>query len=489
MTEKPNVLFLVLDAVRSDHVSCYGYERETTPNVDALAAEGVRYANAVSPSIWTPSVHGAVYTGQYPSHVGTYGDSLSIPDAEETVPEALRDQGYRTFTASSGAHIRASRGYDRGVDDYVESRSVEADLGTVRRALTDRSFAKQVVTTLTRGPDDVTRFKFDRLRRFMADAIDDGRPFYGFVNAKVAHQPFDPPRPYKERFCEEYRRPPYAFLEYGMEALGLEPERLAGYDLAKIRQVSRSGGDGVIAGEVEMSREEWAVIEAWYDGAIRYLDEVVGEVVGFLRERDAFEDTLLVVTSDHGDNFGDHGLTSHIFCLYDTLVRVPLVVSPPGNAPAGEVIDRQVSLVDLEPTFREAAGARMREYPHTESLLGFEDRQYHEYTFSEYAGFQGPVRRLERKFPEFDASQYARCLQAVRDEEYKLIVDSAGNRELYAWREDPGETNDLLSERSAEADRLQSVIEERLGTLEMPEGYTPPDDEDLEDQLKDLGYL
>ncbi|MFB6196397.1 MAG: sulfatase [Haloplanus sp.] len=489
MTEKPNVLFLVLDAVRSDHLSCYGYDRETTPNIDALAADGVRYEHAISPSIWTPPVHGAIYTGQYPSHVGIQGDSLSIPEGEETVPEALAKRGYRTFTASSGAHIRATRGYDRGVDDYVATQSVSFDWETVRRCLTDRAFAKQVGFTLTRGPDDMTQFKFGRLRQFMADAIDDEQPFYGFVNAKVAHQPFDPPRPYKRLFCSEYRRPPYEFLDRAMSALGVETERLPGTDREKVTRVAESGGDGVIAGETELTEEEWAVVEAWYDGAIRYLDDVVGSVVDFLRDRDAFDDTLLVVTSDHGDNFGDHGLTSHIFCLYDTLVRVPLIVSPPRDVADGTVVDGQVSLIDLEPTFREAAGAPRREYPHSESLLDFEDRRYHEYTFSEYAGFHGPIRRLERKYPEFDPSGYARGLQSVRDDEYKLVVDSAGDRELYAWREDPAEQTNLLPERSDTADRLEAVLDERLGALTMPEGYTAPDDAELEAQLKDLGYL
>lgn len=489
MPETPNVLVIVLDAVRSDHVSCYGYERETTPNIDALAAEGVRYANAFSPSIWTPTAHGAIFTGQYPSHVGVYGDALALPASEETLTEMFRAQGYRTFAASSGAHIRSGRGYDRGVDEYVEAQSVNFDTGTLRRVLTDRSVAKQVAFTLTRGPDDVTQFKFDRLRRFMDDAIEHDDPFFGFLNPKDAHQPFDPPRPYKEMFSEGYQRPRYEFLEYLLAAVGRETEWLQGHDFETIARVSRSGGDGVIAGEVEMTDAEWDVVEAWYDGAIRYLDDMVGSLVDFLRERDALKDTLVVVTADHGDNFGDHGLTSHAFCLYDSLLKVPLVVSPPGNAPSGRVIDGQVSLIDLEPTFREAAGAATRDYPHSESLLGFEDRQYHEYTFAEYAGFHGPIRRLERKYPEFDASQYARWLQSVRDEEYKLVVDSEGNRELYAWQDDPAETNDLLPERAEEADRMHAILEERLGTLEIPDEYTPPADDDRAQQLEELGYL
>lgn len=490
---KPNVLFLVLDAVRIDHVSAYGYDRETTPAIAGLAADGVRYDHAFAPSIWTPTVHGAVFTGKYPSHTGIYGNSLGIPDSFETLPEVFKRQGYQTFAASAGAHIRASRGYARGVDDYVETRRIAPDIDFFRKVFTDRSFAKQVGFTLTRGPDDKTRYKYDRMRRFMADAIDAGDPFFGFINAKTAHQPFNPPRPYKGMFVEDFERPSVEVLERALAKLGRQTQTVPGQDMERIRTVAHSGGDEVLAGDIELTDEEWDVIEAWYDGAIRYLDDLIGEVVDFLEARGAYEDTMLVVTSDHGDNFGDHGLTSHIFSLYDTLVHVPLVIKPParadGPAPTGKTIDNQVSLVDLHPTFLEAAGAEAPDYDLTESLLGFEDRSYHDYTFAEYAGFDGPIERLKRKFPDFDAAQYARTFQSVRDDEYKLIVDSDGNRELYAWRDDPREQDDLADNKPGTVERLEAVLEEHLADLESPGTFETPDDPELEAQLKDLGYL
>jgi arylsulfatase A-like enzyme len=490
---RPNVLFLVLDAVRIDHASAYGYDRETTPTVARLAEEGVRYDHAFAPSIWTPTVHGAIFTGKYPSHTGIYGNSLGIPGDLETLPEALQDAGYRTFAASAGAHIRASRGYARGVDDYVETRRIAPDADFARKVLTDPSFARQVGFTLTRGPDDKTRYKYHRLERFMADAIDDGDPFFGFINAKTAHQPFNPPRPYKKLFCEGFERPRWEFVARALAALGRQPQEVRRFDTEKLRQVSHSGGDGVLAGEVEMTDEEWAVVEAWYDGAIRYLDDLIGGVVDFLEERGVYDDTLLVVTSDHGDNFGDHGLTSHIFSLYDTLLHVPLVIKPhrtgPGPAPTGLTVDNQVSLIDLHPTFLEAAGAPAPDYGLTESLLAFEDRTYHDYTFAEYAGFDGPIERLNRKYPDFDAARFARTFQSVRDDEHKLIVDSAGGKELYAWRADPGERDDLVDSEPATAERLEAAMDEYLGNLDSPGEFTAPDDPELADRLRDLGYL
>lgn len=489
MDQKPNVLLLVLDAVRSDHVSCYGYQRETTPNINMLAEEGVRYGNAIAPSIWTPTVHGAIFTGQYPSHTGIYGDSLNIPSQEETLPEVLSDAGYRTFAASAGAHLRRDRGYARGVDDYVETRRVGLDVDFFQKVMTDRSFAKQIGFTLTRGSDDKSRYKYDRLKRFIDDAMADDDPFFGFVNAKTAHQPFNPPRPYKGMFCEGFERPRYEFLERLHAKLDGEPQHLSGFDIEKLREISHSGGDGWVAGEVEMSEEDWDIIRSWYDGAIRYLDSLVGDLVSHLRETGAYEDTLLIVMSDHGDNFGDHGMSSHNFCLYDSLVHVPLIVKPPGGTPTGRVIDEQVSLVDLEPTIREAADVPRDNYPHTESLLDFENRRYHEYTFSEYAGYAGPVERLQRKFPDFDATQFVCTLQSVRNEEYKLIIDDRGNRELYAWRDDPREKQNLVDEQPDLADELESILEDTFDPLKRPDEFNKPDDDIIKQQLQDLGYI
>lgn len=491
MSDKPNILFLVLDAVRYDHVGCYGYDRETTPTIDALADDGVRYAHAFAPSIWTPSVHGAVFTGRYPSHTGIYGNSLAIPDDLETLPETLHREGYRTFAASAGAHIRAERGYDRGVDEYVSTRRISPDFGLFRKVTTDPAFARQVAFSLTKGPDDKTRYKYDRLQSFIDDAVTDGDPFFGFINAKTPHQPFNPPRPYKRMFSEELNRPSLEVVERIRNALNLSTQTVEDHDTEKIRTVSHSGGDEVIAGEIDLSEDEWDVIRSWYDGAIRYLDDLIGSLLEHLRELGVYEDTMVVVCSDHGDNFGDHGLTSHIFCLYDTISRVPLVIKPPGNGPRGKTIDEQVTLIDLHRTFVEAAGGTdpNPDYDLTESLLAFEDRQYHEYTFCEYAGFEGPIKRINRKFPDVDTAQFAKTLQSVRDDERKLIVDSEGKRELYAWREDPYEQNDLTDEEPGRTEDLTAVLRESLDELDKPGEFQTPDDPELEEQLKDLGYL
>lgn len=486
--ETPNIVFLVLDAVRADHVGCYGYDRETTPNIDAIADSAVRYTNAFSPSIWTPTVHAAIFTGTYPSHSGIHGTALGIREDLETLPETLQAAGYRTFAASAGAHIRQDRGYDRGIDEYVETRRITPDLGSLRKVLTDRSFAKQVVFSLNAGPDDKSLYKFDRFERFASRCASDGDPFFGFVNVKTAHSPFNPPRPYKELFCKDLERPRWEAIERALGALGRQPQSIRGFDDEDIRRVAHSGGDEVMAGEIDLDEAEWDVVEAWYDGAIRYLDERVGSFVERLRSLGVYEDTLLVITADHGDNFGDHGLTGHSFSLYDSLLHVPLVVSPPGAESPGRTVDNQVSLLDLHPTFLEVAGETPPENEFATSLVPFDDRQFHEYTFAEYAGYEAPKSRLERKYPNMDTAHLARTLQAVRDDEYKLVVGSDGTAELYAWRDDPGETTDLSEAEPDVVEALRDVLEESLAELRTDADLEVPEDPDLQAQLEHLGY-
>ena len=486
--EQPNIVFLVLDAVRADHVGCYGYGRNTTPNIDALAERGVRYANAFAPSIWTPAVHGAIFTGRYPSHTGAYGNSLAIPDRYETLPEALRKAGYRTFAASAGAHIRRDRGYDRGVDQYVETRRISPELGFLRKLLTDRSYRKQVSFSLRAGPDDKTLFKLDRLKRFARRSKGEGRPFFAFVNAKTAHSPYNPPRPYKGIFCEEFDRPRWEVLERILDTLDFPTQTVVGQDDDRLREVARTGGDGILAGQKELTDEEWDVIEAWYDGAIRYMDNRVGSLVDELKEIGAFENTLFVVTSDHGENFGDHGLTRHVFCLYDSLLHVPLIVSPPKGQYADAVVDNQVSLIDLHPTFLDVAGAQSPNYDHSTSLYPFEDRQFHEYTFAEYAGYEGPANRLKRKYPTADTAALSRTIQSVRSDEYKLIMAEDGGVELYRWRNDGTEQNDVADQEPDLVGTLSDVLERSLGTLRVESELEHSTDEDLQEQLEALGY-
>lgn len=193
---QPNILLVVLDDVRKDHLSYYGHRNKTTPNLDQLAGDSTVFENAFANSNWTPVSHGAIFTGQLPSHTGIYGNTLGIPEGYETLPELLKKQGYQTFSTSAGAHLRAERGYARGFDDYQVTHNLPTlpDISAPMLSLlfSDSAYRKQFTQHLLRGWDKATVYKFESLKRWIR-SVDNG-PYFGFINLKTARSPYRPPR-------------------------------------------------------------------------------------------------------------------------------------------------------------------------------------------------------------------------------------------------------------------------------------------------------
>lgn len=482
METSNNILLVVLDAVRADHVSAYGYDRPTTPTIDQLADDGVLFEHAFSNSNWTGTAHAAMFTGLLPSQSGIYGANQSFSSDIRTLPERLHDAGYRTFAVSAGAHIRRERGYHRGFDTFKETYRIRPSRGFIRTFLTDPSMRRQTAYSLTRGPDKKTLYKFDALKRWIAE--DKETPFFAFINAKTAHNPYNPPRPYKSMFCDELNRPRYEFVERLMEALGQQGQQIEGGDIERVRSLSREFP--VIGGAFEPTEAEWEIVRAWYDGAIRCMDDRLGDLLGWLDGEGMLEDTCVIVTADHGELFGEHGLEKHNYSAYEPLLHVPLVIKAPGCEGCVR-IESQVSLIDLFPTLLEFADIRPPKSDVAASLIPFDDGKYHEYTFAEIG--RKPAKPIRRHHPEFDASEYGVPTQVVRNDTYKLIRTGNNDRELFEWKDDPDEERDLSCERQDIVEQLESVLEETLGPLIDEERRETVDDPRLKRQLEDLGYL
>jgi arylsulfatase A-like enzyme len=480
---RPNVLLVVLDAVRADHLSCYGYDRETTPTIDGLAADGVRYEHAFSTSNWTGAAHASLFTGYLPSQSGVYGESQDLPADVPTVAELLSEVGYRTFATSAGAHIRGGRGYDRGFDRFHETFRIRPNRHYLREFLRNPALRRQTWQTLVRGHDNYTAFKFGSLRRWIAGGSE---PFFAFVNCKTAHHRYNPPRPYKSLFGPGVDRPRWEFVERLRRRLCTEPQDVDGFDVERLAALSRQYP--VTGGAFEPTAAEWDVVEAWYDGAIRYLDDRLSELVSFLRSTGRMDETLLVVTADHGDLFGEHGLEKHQYSLLDKLLHVPLVVSPPagGRTRSRGVVSNVVSFADLFPTVLDAAGVTPPERPNAVPLTPFDDRRFHDHVYAE-VGRKSPAP-IRQDYPEFEDSAYNGPVQSVRDDEYKLVRGPEGTRRLCRWREDPEEQTDLATEYPDVVDRLTSELEAALEPMNDRVLDDTVDDDRLEQQLKDLGY-
>ena len=313
----PNVVFIVLDTVRAASLSLYGYERGTSSHLDEFATSGTVFEHALATSSWTLPSHGSMFTGRLPHELSA--DWLTPLDrTHQTLAESLAAQGYATagFVANVLYATEAS-GLNRGFTRYSD---YPPSLATViRQSLLVRPLVNRVRDALGHTDPLVKKTAGAVTNEFSTwlDVRDSPKPFFAFLNYFDAHEP--------------YRSPPQ-FHPTG----GKTP------DISKRRSWSPQ--------EIQQSRDA-------YDSAITYVDEEVSNVISHLSQRNLLDNTLIVITSDHGEQFGEHGLFDHGNSLYRAALEVPLVIRLPGKVPAGLRVREPVSLVDLPATVIALTGA------------------------------------------------------------------------------------------------------------------------------------
>lgn len=301
----PNVIFIIVDALRADHVSAYGYERPTTPNLDTLMGSGVRFAEATSPSSWTFPSNVAMLTGRTPQRIrmddwGSY--SAVVPQEESLLAEVMKSGGYRTAGFITNYYLDPKFGFARGFDHYQRMDNKQLDR--------------------PRLAGDLNKVVFDWLD---ADEPASGdQPLYLFVYYYDPHSWYDPPPPYDALYQPDCP--------------------------SELTPASYGHGERVIAGEDVLSECDVEHLLAFYDGEITYWDFHIDQLLKRLGDDGLLTNALIVLTSDHGQMFGEHGKWSHRNSLYEEVLRVPLFIRFPGVAQAGLVVDTPVSTIDLMPT-------------------------------------------------------------------------------------------------------------------------------------------
>lgn len=475
-----NIIIIVLDAVRPDHIGCYNYQRNTTPNIDTVAEDGIRYQNAFSNSNWTGTSHAALFTGQLPSHSGVYGGRQTLPENRLTLGELVNQAGYDTFAMSAGTHIRGERGYNRGMDQFEEAYRIRPSKHYLSSMMRDWHAVKQTFITGVFGHDNYTLYKKNKLKQFIRRS---DQPFFAFVNFKTAHHPYNPPRPYKSFYDDDLSRPPMEFFEQAISMLGREPQSHNSADIDRIREISQNYP--IITDEISPTEEEIKIVQKWYDGAIRYLDKQVGEIIQLLERDNIKNNTTLIITSDHGDLFGEHGLEKHQYSLYDSLIRIPLIIDTANTGP--QIHSEPVSLIDLYPTIRELIGESASSSTVASSLLPLEEETTHQYLYSEVD--RKPVEPIRRRHPEFENSCYNGPVQSVRSDKYKLILYDNKDPELYNWQKDPSEKNNQYYNMRDTAEELRRKLNNTLNEMAEQSSVDDINDSRLRSQLEELGYL
>lgn len=416
----PSVLILVLDTVRADHLSSYGYGRTTTPGLDRLAQEGVLFENTFAASSWTLPSHVSLLTGRFPHEHGVergapYDGRFPMLSGE------LRNRGYRTGAFSGNLEwFSRTYGFGRGFLHFEDIFESVADRAF--RTVYGRKFQRNVMQPM--GQEDLPARKHaGEINRSLLRWLErePERPFFAFVNYFDAHDPYLPPQPYRNRFSRQ-ERPGGILNEFaGRPHPKLSPEQLQG--------------------EIDA-----------YDGAIAYLDDEIANLLAELERCGLAQNLLLIVTSDHGEAFGEHGLYLHRNALYRELIRVPLIVRWPGHIPAGARVAEPVSNVALPATVLDLLNGGQQSLFPVPSLA--------HYWRAEPAQTSGslPLAELAKMpFKGLEANpSFSGAMKSVITPRWQLITHEKLGDALYDWTRDPSEKDDQAE--SPEGQRVTAAL-------------------------------
>jgi len=497
MENTPNIILIGMDTVRADHLSCYGYHRKTTPNIDTIARNGILYENAFTAAPWTPPSHASMFTGKYPSHHRVLGKNVRLDKGNIPLAQILSHRGYMTISVTGCGLLGLGSGFERGFQELYETE-LPSSSSFWRGPELEKLRLKDYIRTQIYGQDRGSCQATEVIKRSIKKCERIKKPFFIFVNYFNCHSPYDPPRPFKKRFCSGFSQSRFYTKEFLLNRiLNRTSEKISGRDLdvQKLRWIaSGEGGLFFTLKELSVSQEEWEVVKSWYDGEIAYLDHQIGNLFDFLCNRNLFDNTLLIITSDHGENFGEHGLALHPLCLYDSLLHVPLIVSYPDVTSKGIRISNLVSTVDIFPTVMDISNAKFESKIDGKSLYPFRNRKIHDFICAEYGGLfmrglggwkgKRPVG-FNNKLKEIDMGR-----KCVRTSDYKYILTN-GKEELYDIRNDPCECVNIVSDHPKTTRYLRMQLEKAVdisyfGPAAFPQ--TDAKDQETLKRLKALGY-
>ncbi len=435
---KPNVILIVIDTARQDRFSCYGYNRETTPRADQLAREGVRFEQAEATSPWTlPSV-ASLLTGLWP-HRHLAGYPITDPKTSQegmtylsesavTLAEILSQNKYQTVGLFQNPFVDPGFGLKRGFDSYEYFPS---DNMVIRRA------------------DQVVKLASSWLEKYR----DRKRPFFMVVHFFDPHLAYNPPSEFMLPFI------------FGYQGKMTPPFNPSDADLEKIRR-----------GELSYDEADRKFIIGLYDGELSFTDYWIGMFFDYLKEQHLYDNSLIILTADHGEEFWDHHSFEHGHTLYQELLTVPLIVRFPGGENSGMVVKERVSLADVMPSI---VSYLQIETPFQASGKSF-------------IAMPGAVIKPMARPIVAELNRIGDPLQAIYSGDYKLILDKiTGNIEIFNLKDDPRETQNLFGQKLKYPPEILDQIKGVVSAIEKVEQEKKPAmiDPRIREKLKALGYL
>ncbi len=396
---QPKVILITVDTLRADRLECYGYRKIKTPNINRLASEGIRFANAIAQVPLTLPSHCSILTGTFPIFHGVRDQAgFYLPEKRTTLAQVLKAQGFATAAFVSAFVLDSRFGLNRGFDRYdetMDSHGVSPTPQLERRG--DRTLSQALAWMEKSG----------------------SAKFFVWLHFYDPHAPYTPPEPFRSRYAG---RP--------------------------------------------------------YDGEVAFVDSLMGELVRFLERKGWYSETLLVFASDHGEDLGDHGENTHGFFVYDSTLRIPLIIKNPGGTFRGQVVGDPVQSVDIAPTILQVLSLPANQEMQGKGLLSLVLQK----------GWRPSPGLGETYYPFYHFGWSP--LLFLRTGRFKYI--EAPRPELYDLEKDPREARNLMEASGATALELKNQLFEaltRFSARDSPTAPARPVDEATLEKLKSLGYL
>jgi arylsulfatase A-like enzyme len=459
-----NILILLIDSARADSFSCYGYPRATTPNIDKIASQGVIYTNAITTSSWTLAATASLFTGKLVSEHNTCDHNQYLSANNKTMAEVLDENGYETIAVSDNSYVGSLTGLEKGFMNFNYMKFGELSLTDKLLKLFKVLF--ELKKRISKEPIKYcnTLIQLREMQHWLNN-YHFQKPFFMYAHFNQIHYPYLPNIFFRNRF-----------------------RRITRSELKNTNQ----DREYFIAGKKEMNESDFSVLKALYDGELAYLDWCFGRFFKFLEKKNILNNTLVIIVGDHGDNFGEHGLLGHGLCLYDSILKIPMIVRYPNRINPGRV-DYQVQITDILPSVIDLFGLKWNERNgiYGQNIFN-KEMPNRDFAISEHA-FQN-MALFKRKVPEVDQSiinAYERSLHSIRTNGYKFIWSSNGKHELYNLKQDPQENQNLYFTRQSIAKKMEDKLFSNTKQFESKDISQEPVEMDstFEERLKALGYL
>jgi arylsulfatase len=453
---KPNTIFIIIDAVRARNVGVYGYDKPTTPNIDKIAQEGVLFRNAYSCINYTDSSLTSIFSGIYPLGHGILRHGGGLRDEEvkgfiqsgiKLLPEILRSEGYSPIALDwMGRWHRRGYNYYSGIPDVKLLRLINLALKAIPRHKSLLSLRagllllRRWILSRTNAAKSTTERAINLIEKNRS------KPFFLFIHYWDVHQGYAVPR----RYSRPFRDMDYSGIPHHTERVG---------DLYTISSKGlRSLGIKLLSRTKTVSQQT-----AEYDGAIRYVDNEIGRLMDTLKKYRIADQTLVIITSDHGESLTEHGIYFDHHGLYEVSIHVPLIMRYPEALPRGKSVEGFVQHTDLVPTILDLLDIKHpQEDFDGESLMPLirqgKELRSSVYVEEAYAQRKRAVRTQKYEYIKALSEEEATCRLCNRIH--------GGVEELYDLESDPEQNHNLVKDRPETAKAMQNLLSEWIAYLE-----------------------